>query len=277
MIYHIVTGDSAAVPLKDAIILDPSIAGEVVVMKDTLNIGPLQKEEGEKFSDMRSAYWQSVINSEKVPIVVDDMERLLEVSLQLSKNEDDVVWVWIAPWPADVSMYHWVLKYLGNYLNRFFVINIAGLPFLDENGKVFFPKSIGEILPKELVKARKLARAVNAAELETDGEEWRRLVRENAGVRTLEGGKRLVSKNDDQYDNQIISFASHQFQKASRIATQTLNRYGLPVSDYFIGWRLRKLVDIGRLQIQGELTKTLKDYEVKLPGDGAEAQLNLAV
>ncbi len=277
MIYHIVTGEAAAAPLKDAIIMDPSMAGEVVVMKDTLNIGPLQKEEDQKFSEMRSAYWQMVINNEKVPAMVDDMERLLEVSLQLSKNEDAVVWVWMAPWPADLCLYHWILKYLGNYLGRFFVINIAGLPFLDENGKIFFPKSIGEILPKELVKAKKLARAVNAAELETDGEEWRKLIIENAGVRTLEGGKRLLSRNEDYYDTQIISFASHQFQKASRIANQALNRYNLPVSDTFIGWRLRKLVDTGRLQIQGELTKTLKDFEVKLPGDGADAQLNLAV
>jgi Protein of unknown function len=102
-------------------------------------------------------------------------------------------------------------------------------------------------------------------------------VTEDGAIRTLEGGKRLVTRNEDYYDNQIISFASHQFQKASRMATQTLNRYNLPVSDYFIGWRLRKMVDIGRLQIQGELTRTLKDFEVKLPGDGADAQLNLAV
>ena len=47
--------------------------------------------------------------------------------------------------------------------------------------------------------------------------------------------------------------------------------------DLYLGWRLRKMVDIGRLQVQGETNKTLKDFEVKLPGDGADAQLNLAV
>jgi Domain of unknown function (DUF1835) len=157
MIYHIVTGETAAAPLNEAIVMDPSMAGEVVVMKDTLNIGPLQKGEDQKFSELRAEYLQMVINNEKTPAVVDDMERLLDVALALSKDEEAVVWVWMAPWPADLCVYHWVLKYLGNYLGRFFVINIAGLPFLDENGKIFYPKNIGEILPKELVKARKLA------------------------------------------------------------------------------------------------------------------------
>jgi Protein of unknown function/Domain of unknown function (DUF1835) len=265
MIYHIVTGDIAATPLKDAITLEPSMEGEIIVVKDVLNVGPLQKEEDQKFSDMRSAFWQQVAINEKNPIVVDDLERLSQASIELSKNEEAKVWVWIAPWPADVCTYHWVLKYLGAYIGRFYVINIAGLPFLDENGKVFFPKSIGEIQPKELVKARKLARLVTPAELEVDGDEWRRLVAENGGVRTLEGGKRLVSKSEEHYDNQLISFVSQQYQKASKIVNQALSKFNIPTGDLYLGWRLRKLAEAEKLQLQGDVTKALKDFDVKLP------------
>ncbi|MCD6011245.1 MAG: hypothetical protein K0Q79_1107 [Flavipsychrobacter sp.] len=277
MIYHIVVGDMAAAPLNDAIVLAPELAGEVVVLKDILNVGPLQKEEGQSFSEMRTAFWQQVINNEKHPVHVDDFERLSDVCVELSKNEEAIAWFWMAPWPADICAYYWLLQYLGKYPGRFFVVNIAGLPFLDANGKVFFPKSISEIQPKEIVKARRLARAVNAAELETDGEEWRKLVAANGGVRTLEGGKRVASKNDDQYDNQLGSFCSHQYQKASKVVNQALSKFVIPTGDIYLGWRLRKMVDIGRLQVQGEMSKTLKDFEVKLPGDGADAQLNLAV
>jgi len=277
MIYHIVIGDVAAAPLTEAIATDEAMAGEVVVLKDLLNVGPLQKEEGQSFSEMRSAFWQQVVLSEKNVIQVDDFERLSQVSVELSKNEEAKAWLWMAPWPADICAYYWLLQYLGKYPGRFFVVNIAGLPFLDENGKIFFPKSMGEIKPKEIIKAKRLARAVNAAELETDGEEWRKLVAANGGVRTLEGGKRLASKNDDQYDNQLGSFCSHQYQKASKIVNQALSKFNIPTGDLYLGWRLRKMVDIGRLQVQGEMNKALKDFEVKLPGDGADAQLNLAV
>jgi len=265
MIYHIVTGDLAAAALNEAIAMNGEMEGEVLVVKDVLSVGPLQKEEGQKFSDLRSAFWQEVMNNEKNPVQVDDLERLLQTGNELSKNESDKVWVWVAPWPADICTYYWILQYLGKYAGRLYVVNIAGLPFLDDNGKVFFPRSIAEILPKELVKARRLARLVTPAELEVDGDEWKKLVKENTGVRILEGGKRLLSKGADHYDNQLISFASQQYQKASKIMGQALAKFNMPPGDVYLGWRLRKMVEADRLQLQGDVTKTLKDFEVKLP------------
>lgn len=268
MIYHIVTGDVAGGPLKEAIAADETMAGEVVVIKDVLSVGPLHKEDGQKFSDVRSAFWQQVVVNEKTPIQVDDMERLLEVSTQMANNEEAKAWVWIAPWPADIATYYWTIKYLSKYPDRFFVVNIAGLPFLDENGKLFYPKSIGEIQPKELIKAKRLARKVTPAEVETDGEEWRKLTKDNAGIRVLEGGKRLVSKGEEHYDGQLMGFVNNQYQKASKVVGQALSKFNVPTGDVYLGWRLRRLAEAGKIQLQGDVTKSLKDFEVKLPGDG---------
>lgn len=270
MIYHIVTGDLAAAPLREAITREPAMEGEIVVVKDILNVGPLLKQEDQKFSDLRSTFWQEVASNEKNPIQVDDLERLLKVSLELSKNDDARVWIWIAPLPADLCTYYWSLKYLGRYNRQFLAINIAGLPFLDENGKVFYPKSLAEIPAREMVKARKLARPLTSAELETDEEEWQRLTNDNAGIRVLEGSKKIVSKTEDFYDNQLTSFCSQQFQKASKIAGQAMSKFNIPTGDVYLGWRLRKLAETGKLQIQGDITKGLKDFDVKLPGSTSE-------
>src|SRR3569832_723732 len=102
MIYHFVVGDMAAEPLKAAIMSEPSMEGEVVVLKDILHVGPIKKEEGGSFSELRSAFWQQVVPNEKNPIVVNDMERLLEISAAMYKVESIVAWFWMAPWPADV-------------------------------------------------------------------------------------------------------------------------------------------------------------------------------
>ena len=264
MIYHIVTGDLAGAPLKDAVMTEATMAGEVVIIKDVLSVGPLQKEEGKTFSETRTSFWQQVVNNEK-NIEVDDFDRISQVSLELAKNDDAKVWVWMAPWPADICTYYWSLKYLGAYLSRFYVVNIAGLPFLDEQGKIFFPRSIGDIQPKELIKARRLARPVTPAELEVDGEEWNKLVAENSGIRIHEGGKRLISKSDTWYDSQLLSFCSQQYQKASKIVGQALAKFNIPTGDLYLGWRLRKLAEMGKLQLQGDMTKALKDFDVKLP------------
>lgn len=260
----------AAAPLQEAIHAEASLQGELTVLKDILHIGPILKQEGQSFSELRSAFWQQAVVNEKNLVQVDDMERLLEVSNALYKDPEAQAWFWMAPSPADVCAYHWMLPYLARHTGRFYLLNIAGLPFLDENGKVFYPKSISEILPKELIKARKLARQVTPAEVEVDGEEWQRLTDENAGIRTHGGGKKLASQPETYYDDQLASFCSHQFQKASRIITQAMGKFGIPTGDTYLGWRLREMAAAGRLQLQGDVTKALKDFEVKLPGS-AEA------
>jgi hypothetical protein len=256
----------AAGPLQEAIMNEPSMQGEVVVMKDILHVGPLKKEEGNSFSQQRSAFWQQVMPNDKNPVEVDDMERLLEISNAMYKDEDIKVWFWMAPWPADVMAYYWMLPYLSKHKGRFFLVSIANLPFLDEAGKVFYPKNISEILPRELIKARRLAREVTFAEIEVDGEEWRRLVSDNAAIRTHGGGKKIASQSENYYDDQLLSFCSHQFQKAQRIVNQAMNKYTLPTGDVYLGYRLRRMAEEGKLVLQGDPTKMLKDFEVKLPG-----------
>lgn len=275
MIYHIVIGDMAAAPLAEAMTTTPELAGEIIVIRDLLNLGPLQKtEEGQKFSDIRSAFWQQVVVSDKSPIQVDDTERLLEVSAAMHTNEDARAWIWIAPWPADICTLLWTMKYLGKYPGRFFVVNIAGLPFLDENGKVFYPKNISELQPKEIVKAKRLARQVSYAEIETDTEEWRKLVNENGAIRTLEGAKRIVSRAAEHYDTQLYAFCTQQFQKASKIVNQAMAKHNIPTGDLYLGWRLREMAATDRLRLQGDITKALKDFDVRIPSgelDFAEA------
>jgi hypothetical protein len=276
MIYHFVVGDMAAQPLQEAILNEPSIQGEVIILKDLLHLGPLKREEGVSFSTMRSEFWNTVIGNDKQPVEVNDLERLMEASTQLNNNPEAQIWLWMAPWPADVCTYHWMLSYLGKHIGRFYLVNIAGLPFLDENGKVYFPKNLSEIMPKELVKARRLARLVTPAEYEVDGEEWNRYVNENSGIRTHEGGKKLASREETQYDNILLSYCSHQFQKAHKVINQAISKYNVPTGDVYLGWRLREMSASCKLQLQGDTTKTLKDFEVKLPGGDAVADITTA-
>jgi hypothetical protein len=270
MIYHIVVGDEAARPLLEAIATEPAMAGEVIVLKDILHIGPIQRAEGQSFSALRTEWWQAVAPEAKSPIEVDDLERLLEVSNELYKDKDAQAWFWMAPWPADVCAYHWILPYLGKHAPRFYLLNLANLPFLNEAGKVFYPKNISELLPRELIKARRLARPVTPAELEMDGDTWQRLVEENGGIRTHEGGKKLRSQPENYYDAQLISALSGQAQKASKVINQAMSKYSLPTGDTHLAWRLREMAASGLIELTGDSTRPYKDWEVRLPLAPAE-------
>ncbi len=270
MIYHIVVGDEAARPLRAGNESETSMAGEVVVMKDILHVGPLMRREGQSFSALRSEWWQQVSPEARPPVEVGDLERILEVSNELYKEPDAVVWFWMAPSPADVCAYHWLLPYLGKHNGRLLLLNLANLPFLNEAGKIFYPKNISELAPRELVKARRLARAVTAAELEADGEAWEKLVAENTGIRTLEGGKKLRSQPANYYDAQLISNLGHQSQKASRVLHAAMSRHYLPTGDAYLAWRLRMMAEEGLIALSGDVSRPYKEWEVRLPQAASE-------
>lgn len=270
MIYHIVVGDEAARPLREAVAAEPSMAGEVVVMRDILHVGPLKRGEGQSFSALRSEWWQGVAPDAKQQIEVADLERLLEVSNELYKDKDAVAWCWMAPSPADVSAYHWMLPYLSKHSGRFFLLNLANLPFLNEAGKVFYPKNISELQPRELIKARKLARAVTPSEIEIDGDAWQKLVEEAGGIRTLEGGKKLRTQPESFYDAQLISTLSNQSQKASRVLHTAMSKFYLPTGDTFLAWRLRAMAEAGLIELSGDTTRPYKEWELRLPVTATE-------
>lgn len=247
-IIHLIVGDATAKPLIDAVARDEQLQGEVIVLKDILHAGPL-KTEGMSFSEGRSAFWNQVIPEKQQEVVVDDLERLMEVSSRLSNNDALKIWFWMAPTPADVTAYFWLLHFLKKHQGRFSVVNISGLPFLDENGKLFYPESIGHIPVKEMIKARKLARVTTPSEWETDADEWPRLIEENSGIRVFKGGKKLEGQDIDHYDILLLTFITHQYQKATKVVNNALSKHKLPTGDTFLHWRLRVMAEQGKIEI----------------------------
>lgn len=248
---HLIVGDHTAVNLKEALAQDENIAGELLVLKDILHVGPIARYEGKTFSETRSDFWNEVSDNNKPELItVNDLERLMEASSRLSNDDTLQVWLWMAPCAADICAYYWLLHFLKKHIGRFFVININGLPFLDDNGKLFYPDSITWLPVKEIIKAQKLARAITPSEWETDGDEWAKLQAENAGIRVFKGGKKLSGAAIDVYDEQLLALCTTQNQKATRVVNNAMNKHKIPTGDTFLLWRLRKLAEEGRIEMK---------------------------
>src|SRR5690606_14715802 len=100
----------------------------------------------------------------------------------------------------DVCGYYWLISQLQPYQGRVVVLYMNNLPFINEKGQIFYPSCLFEIQPKEFIKAKKLNRKVTLSEFEVDPDEWRKLCSENAMVRILEGGKKIVSREESFFD-----------------------------------------------------------------------------
>jgi hypothetical protein len=284
---HIVFGQSSATTLAAAFELDETLKGELLYFEDDLSIGPLFILDTKDGQSNRRQWWQQMAGIQPPaqaqplteeahaaePVVIEeesgDPELVKQLKARLKTEEELQVWIWAGQNARDVSGYYWLVSQFYDFSGRIHIIYLNNLPFLNDKGAVFYPTHLHQILPKEFLKARKLARPVSLAEFELDGDEWHRLMNENAGIRLLEGGKKLKGEPVAYYDKDLLQACSKEFQKASKIVSQLTGKMKVPVPEQFLGWRLKELIKEEKLESRGEL-KTVKDFEVKQPGSSEE-------
>lgn len=270
---HIVFGGSSAASLRAAFELDAQLEGDIISFEDDLAVGPLFILDTPDGKAARRSWWSQVLET-SLPEGEAPEDPVRALKARLRENEEEQVWIWAGQNACDVCGYYWLISQLDRFAGRIHFVYLNNLPFLNEKLAVFYPTHLHQILPKEFLKARKLARPVSLAEFELDGEEWHRLMNESAGVRLLEGGKKIRGEAAGFYDKDLLQPATQEFQKGSKIISHALGKFKYPVMEQYLAWRLKELIREGKLESKGEL-KTPRDFEVKLPGGGTAAAENV--
>ena len=268
---HIIFNQSELALMKEVIGLDETLAGEVIQIKDDFAVGPLKDIDTEEGWQARWDWWRMLLQGspygESHVGSFDDRETVKHLKEKLNDNPDEVLWIWMGQNQHDVTGYYWLVPHFREYQGRIMIIYLNNLPFINEKGQLFYPSWLNEIQPKEFLKAKKLARPITLSEFEIDPDEWRKIAEENAMVRILEGGKKIIGKEENFYDNEILKNLTAEWQKATRVLTNTLHRMKIKTGDVFIMWRMKHLINEGRIEVTGDITKSWKDFDVKLPGE----------
>ena len=264
---HIVFNEPDVEVLKQAIALDESLTGDVLLIRDDYAVGPLEGIHTPEGRKARNEWWADVLaGTDRYAILeeglVDDEAVVAEVVRRMEADPEEVVWLWMAQNKHDVSGYYWILGGLRDLMGRVHVLYLNNLPFINEKGQLFYPQWLSQIRPTEFIKAKRLARPVTMGEFEVDTDEWSKLCAMPAGVRLLEGGKKLVTKGFDFYDDELSRHVTADWQKANRVINHFLNKSKETTGDAFLLWRLKSLASSGGMEFQGEL-RGMKDFEVK--------------
>lgn len=272
---HVVFQQADVDVLKKAIELDESLAGDVIEIKDDFAVGPLENLEIEEGWQARLSWWRELIEvspySNEIVGSFDDRNTVAELIKKLEETEGEELWIWMGQNQHDVCGYYWLISQLKDYQGKVMVLYMNNLPFINEKGGIFYPATLHEIQPKEFIKAKKLCRKVTLSEFEVDPDEWKKLCNENAIVRILEGGKKIVSKEEDFYDSDILKNLSTDWQKGSKAMHNLLSKMKIKTGDVFLLWRMKKLSEQEKLEINGDTTKSWKEFEIKLKSTVGEA------
>jgi hypothetical protein len=271
---HIVFNESETELMRKVIEMDEILAGEVIQIRDDFAVGPLAGLDSEEGWNARVEWWKSQLQGspykEDLAGSFDDRQTVRELKNKLDADPAEVIWIWMGQNQHDVTGYYWLMPQFKEYQGRVMILYMNNLPFINEKGQLFYPSWLHEIQPKEFLKAKKLARPITLSEFEVDPDEWKKLMEENAPVRILEGGKKIVGKEESFYDNEIIKNITPEWQKATRVLTNTLHRMKIKTGDLFLMTRMKKLIAGGKVETMGDTEKGWKDFDVRLAGKQSE-------
>jgi len=270
---HIVFQEADIAVLQKAIDLDETITGEVWQIKDDFAVGPLENIYETEGYQARRDWWKSVLEFSPYMAQMDIVNDKMTVHTLLKKLDEEPaldIWIWMGQNQHDVCGYYWLMSQLKDYQGRIYVLYMNNLPFINEKGGIFYPAALHEIQPKEFLKAKKLARHITLSEFEVDPDEWKKLCNENGMVRILEGGKKIVSKEADYYDGDILNAVNAEPQKLNKVLGTIFGKMKIKTGDVFLVWRIRELVSYGKLVAEGDWTKGWKEITIRLAGSPVE-------
>ena len=266
---HIVFQTSDVHAIKEAIKLDASLEGDVIEIKDEFAVGPIANIYEPEGYQARRDWWKQVLEFSPYTGELDIVDDKLTVHNLIKRLDEDAslqVWIWMGQNQHDVCGYYWLMSQLKEYQGRIFVLYLNNLPFINEKGGIFYPNYLFEIQPKEFLKAKKLARSITLSEFEVDPDEWKKLCSENGIVRILEGGKKIVSKDATFYDKDVMNAVSAEPQKLQKVLHNIFSKMKIKTGDAFLVWRMRELINEGKLEAQGDWNKGWKEMLIKLTG-----------
>jgi hypothetical protein len=266
---HIVFNQDDISVLQAAIEMDETLQGEVTQIKDDFAVGPIENLYSEEGIAERKQWWNTVLEGGDYQHLIqdasiDDNQTVAQLKEKLEENVEEVLWIWAAQNAHDVCGYYWLISQFKDYAGRVMILYLNNLPFINEKGNIFYPTTLSSILPKEFLKAKKLARPITPSEFEVDPDEWLKLTT-TAGIRQLEGGKKLIHQGYHFFDGEILKFITGDWQKANKVIHQFLGKSKYTTGDAYLLWRLKELIAAEKIEVQGKVGQ-MKEFEVKLKG-----------
>jgi len=264
---HVVFNEPDAEILGKVIELDETLSGQVSIVRDDYAVGPLTAIYTAEGIEARRHWWGSVLEGGDLHGAADsgsvvDNKLVLDIKESLLNDENEQLWIWAAQNKHDVCGYYWLVSQLSEFQGRIQILYLNNLPFINEKGNIFYPDWLSQIPAREFIKAKKLARPVTTSEFEIDADEWNKICIEGSMVRLLEGGKKIIHKEENYYDAELIKYIGAEPQKGSKVIHAMLSKSKETTGDAFLLWRLKYLAADERFEVSGEL-KGMKDFEIK--------------
>jgi len=78
--------------------------------------------------------------------------------------------------------------------------------------------------------------------------------------------KKIISKDASYYDDNILAALTRAPQKLHKVFGTLFSKMKLHTGDVFLAWRMKELINEGKIELIGDWKNGWKDISLKLPG-----------
>ncbi|MGM0884990.1 MAG: DUF3658 domain-containing protein [Bacillota bacterium] len=243
----------------------------VVYLPDDLMLGPLGNILLKDVQAERLKWWGRIFSEGDKQIYMD----FLDESFQSFNHwvheitDQDSLLFWVGDNPTEYIGMMCLLAYLPKSIPVSVIM--SSMAYYKRYGG-YKPLSTGEIPPKELLPLLEDANPLSSRVREGYVKNWNLLLNDN-GILRIRKNRKIETVPDEYFDELIIGLAkkiSKQktylknggYLPALRLVGEVIGRSKQKITDTFIEWRLRCLIQRGHLAFEGSLT-TMTLYKIK--------------
>lgn len=255
---HISYGDSAKSCILEAIELHNLVGSKVIVSRDDFTQGPLTGCGPEDDFSSRISYWSIVDREISFGI---DVATFYKESIELFDDLDNTeVLVWQGDSAHDILATAWLMYYLQHRNIEWYIIDLGSISPENENNGL--PAvNLAMFSPEQVIGLYKYKQVLPSESIQIYIQLWKSMVAQNGAYR-IKKGDELISVSEDYHDAFILGHMSTEMEQASKTIGKIMEGSNHSLSDTTIEWRIRKLIELGLVQYEGDL-KLMSEYKVR--------------
>lgn len=261
-IIHIVFGDSAEGNLKFYLRKKLNdTAASIVSLSDDCSIGPVYNLDSNEGLKARINYFKDLFDklneSEVVDIIENEFTEMYSKIKNIDKDSEIIIW------HGDNAIEKTALAYVVSELKECNLkeVNVSNFMIEDYEGDKYNPSCLAECEPKCIGEIMTGIVEMSLERKEELVSIWEELKSSRANLRIFKDGK-IESVEEDYYDSDLCKNAGSVFVPANQVIGDTMGRSDQLIGDVFLEYRLRKLIEDGKLECKGKMKK-MSDYKVK--------------
>lgn len=235
---------------------------QVHCIYNDLTTGPLSDLTSTSDYEKFTSYWKAIDavcspdtieNSEKNDINFNDLST--EFIIDFPKEKPLIIWH-----GSDAGEKLMLYRYCNLLNNRnLHEINLDDWPTTLEND--YRTNCLAIQNPEDLNGIINIVQGIDENAKSFYANEWERLKNDQKTNRILQDD-RVISVNEDYYDQSILENCSSDYQKAARVIGETMGKQKSTIGDYYLLYRIHMLINQQSLEYQGDLS-TMRDLEIR--------------